>query len=430
MSSYFGGMLLALRDRAFLLLMLLAGTSALIGCGTFASGGWRGRADANIEHYRKRDANLTLLNAAGEPLAGAALDIHQTRKSFPFGSAISGGLLRNPQWQAAFKSHFNYAVLENESKWYSNERTHGQESYRQADALLDWCDANGIPVRGHCIFWEADKGPPSWLGALSTPDFRQAIENRLTSAVIHFKGRFKSWDVNNEMLHGTFFIDRLGKEIRPWMSQQAHQIDPATPLFVNDYNILSVDQHWDHVQTDQYVAHIRELLRQGAVINGIGIQGHIANEDILNHPDVIRERLDKVAALGLPIWISEFDVADPDDKVRADKLELVYRSCYSHPAVQGIMMWVFWAGNSWRGPDAALVNQDWTINEEGKRFESLMNEWSTSVKLTTDAHGQAHFRGFHGDYVMTIAASGQPTEQHFTIDPGEGPQIVHITTMN
>ncbi len=238
------------------------------------------------------------------------------------------------------------------------------------------------------------------------------------------------------MLHGTFFIDRLGKEIRPWMSQQAHQIDPKTPLFVNDYNILSVDQHWKDVQTDQYVAQIRDLLRQGAVINGIGIQGHLFNEDILNHPNVIRERLDKVATLGLPIWISEFDTADPDDKVRADKLELVYRTAYSHPAVHGIMMWVFWAGNSWRGPNAALVNQDWTINEEGKRFESLMNEWTTTTQLTTDAEGRAHFRGFHGTYTMTIAPNNAPTtpttkpatDHQFTIDPGPGPQIMHITS--
>jgi hypothetical protein len=76
---------------------------------------------------------------------------------------------------------------------------------------------------------------------------------------------------------------------------------------------------------------------RGAPIHGVGIQGHIWGEDILANPGVLKERLDKVAALGLPIWITEFDVANDNETSCADKLELVYRTAYSHPAVKGIM---------------------------------------------------------------------------------------------
>ena len=33
-------------------------------------------------------------------------------------------------------------------------------------------------------------------------------------------------------------------------------------------------------------------------------------------------------------------------------------SIYGHPAVEGILMWGFWAGAHWRGADAALVDLD------------------------------------------------------------------------
>ncbi|HVX84656.1 MAG TPA: endo-1,4-beta-xylanase [Phycisphaerae bacterium] len=394
------------------------------GCAAFDRDAWKRTADADIARYRQRDANVSLVDAAGMPLAGVRLTIRQRAKSFPFGSAISGGFLRNAKWQEEFKEHFNWAVFENETKWYSNEPAQGRVNYRQADALAAWCEANGVKVRGHCIYWAVDKWQQAWLAALDAEDLRAAVERRM-EVVTHFAGRVQSWDVDNEMLHGSFFADRLGAGIRPWMFERAHALDSGVQLFTNDYNILSVDQSFKRVQTQAYAEQIRGLLKQGAPITGIGVQGHLWTEDILKHPEVIRQRLDLLAKLGLPIWITEFDVADADPRVRADKLELIYRTAYSDPAVQGIMMWVFWAGNSWRGANAALFDQDWNINEEGRRFESLMKEWSTSVSVTTGSDGRCAFRGFHGTYHVERADTGAPVGD-FELRPGAGAQVIRL----
>ena len=40
-------------------------------------------------------------------------------------------------------------------------------------------------------------------------------------------------------------------------------------------------------------------------------------------------------------------------------------------------MWGFWAGAHWRGEHAAIVNYDWSLNEAGRRYEKLLNEWTT-----------------------------------------------------
>lgn len=418
-----------LRWRCFSVVLMVVGGSLCASVSRAQDSSWRTQADARIKEIRQRPVQVRVVDGQDRPQAGVTVEVRQTRKAFPFGSAMGGRLLTNAQYRDFFKSHFNWAVFENESKWYANERVQGRESYRQADAMLDWCRDNGIPVRGHCIFWEPEKWQMNWLKDLDTAALRVAVERRLESAVGHFRGRFVHWDVDNEILHGTFYKDRLGADVHAWMFQRAHELDPDAVLFTNEFNILSVDKDFTEVQTDEYVASVRRLLAAGAPIGGVGIQGHIWSEDILAHPEVIQQRLDKVAALRLPIWISEFDTADPNEKVNADRLELVYRTAYSHPSVEGIMMWIFWAGNSWRGPNGGLARKDWTLNEAGKRYEALMGEWSTSVSGRTDSEGAFAFRGFHGDYVVTLATpDGSALPRTFRVVPGEGPQIITLRT--
>ena len=390
-------------------------------------GSWRAEANARIREIRQRQVQIRVVDGQGKPQAGVAIEVHQTRKAFPFGAAVSGALVRNAQYREFFKSHFNWAVFENESKWYSNGRGPGREDYTIADAMVRWCRDNDIPIRGHCIFWEPEKWQPKWAVRLDTEQLKAAVEYRMDSVVKHFRGAFVHWDVDNEMLHGSFFKDRLGEGIHAWMYNRARELDPDVKLFVNEFNILSVDQDFTEVQTDEYVADIRRLLEQGAPVDGVGIQGHIWSEDILAHPEVIKQRLDKVAALRLPIWISEFDTADADEKVNADKLELVYRTTYSHPAVEGIMMWIFWAGNSWRGPNGGLARRDWTLNEAGKRFEALMAEWSTTAVGDTDPAGIFAFQGYHGDYAVTRKDSqASISPKTFAVPPGQGTQVVTL----
>ena len=388
---------------------------------------WETDANLRIDEIRKRDIGIRVVDEQGEPLPGARVVLQQKGQAFPFGAAINGILLRNAQYREFFKSHFNWAVFENESKWYSNERTPGQEDYEVADALFRWCRDNGISVRGHCIFWAPEKWQMQWVRDLNPEDLRSAVQRRLESVVRRFAGKFVHWDVNNEMLHGTFFRDRLGEDIVPWMFRRARELDPDVKLFVNEFNVLTVDQDYSEIQLDEYVRHTRSLLEKGAPIDGIGIQGHVWGEPIADHPELLKTRLDKVAALGLPIWITEFDVADEDEDSNADKLEIVYRTAYSHPSVEGIMTWVFWTESSWRGPNAGLARKDWTLTEAGSRYESLMAEWSTHASGTTDRAGVFSCRGFFGDYAVTVSPeNAPPVNRAFTLIPGEGPQTLTI----
>jgi hypothetical protein len=274
-------------------------------------------------------------------------------------------------------------------------------------------------MRGHCLFWAVDSSVQSWVTNLSNAGLLVALTNRLTSAVNHFMGTFGAWDVNNEMLHGNYYGNRLGNWVNPWMFQQARQLNPNLQLFVNDYNVVSGGE------TDAYKLQIQNLIASNAVVGGIGCQGHFGSTV---DPLLTEQRLDSLGQLGIPIWITEYDSLNADENVRADNLEILYRMAFSKPAVDGIMMWGFWAGSHWRGSNAAIVNLDWSVNAAGRRYQSLLAEWTTTTNGGTGADGGFAFRGFHGSYDITVTPpGGVPTFHQITLVPGTGTNLVSFT---
>jgi len=223
---------------------------------------WKEEANARIEQIRKRDAKIRIVDSNNKPVSGVSIDVRQVKHEFGFGSAITMNGIHDPRYTEFFKNNYEWAVFENEAKWYSNESSQGNVSYANADYLYNWCAENGIKVRGHCIFWEPEEWQPSWLKGLTGDALMKAIDARLESVVPHFRGKFLHWDVNNEMLHGDFFKSRLGESIWPYMFKRARELDPDAKLFVNDYNIIT------YVEGDAYIRQIEWLLQNGAEIDG------------------------------------------------------------------------------------------------------------------------------------------------------------------
>jgi len=220
------------------------------------------------------------------------------------------------------------------------------------------------------------------------------------------------WDVNNEMLHGNFYGNRLGNWVNPWMFQYAHTLDSNVVLFANDYNVVAGNE------TDAYKQQIQSLLASNAPVQAIGAQGHFGSTI---DPALTESRIDSLAQLGLPLWITEYDSSNADEFVRADNLEKLYRLAFSKSSIDGVLMWGFWAGSHWRGSNAAIVNLNWTLNEAGRRYQALLNEWTTRTNGTTDPAGAFSFRGFHGAYDITVTPSGgQPALRRIILDPGVG----------
>lgn len=199
---------------------------------------------------------------------------------------------------------FNTAVFENELKWYVTESKQGQLNYTLADQMLEFVRSNQLLVRGHNIFWEDPIYTPAWVRNLTGNDLKLAVKNRIQSLMSKYKGEFVHWDVSNEMLHFNFYEERLGSNEPLAVFRAAQQADPRATLFMNEFNIVETCSD-PNSTVDKYVERLVELRQGGAVLEGIGLEGHFTQPNI----PYMRAVLDKLATLQLPIWLTEVDIS-------------------------------------------------------------------------------------------------------------------------
>jgi GH35 family endo-1,4-beta-xylanase len=118
--------------------------------------------------------------------------------------------------------------------------------------------------------------------------------------------------------------------------QLARQYCPNAILILNDYNVLS----WD---TDAFIQLATPVVQAG-VVDALGAQGHGLEGWSVSD---IQSRLNRVAALGLPIYITEYDVARTNDQEQLQIMQSQFPLFYNHPSVAGITLWGYVVGSTW-----------------------------------------------------------------------------------
>jgi GH35 family endo-1,4-beta-xylanase len=372
--------------------------------------------DESIAKYRKGE--LTIKAKRGDNVI-----IEQLSHEFWFGCAISNNLAGGSwsendlkQYKQKFLENFNSAVTENAVKWGNMERRKGEVNYEVVDGILKWTEENHIPLRGHNLFWGIPQFVQQWVKDLNDNELRQTLQNRAETVTNHYKGRFAEYDLNNEMIHGNYYEDRLGPEITKLMAQWAHNGDPGAKLFLNDYDILTGNRLAD------YMTHIRKLLKQGVPIAGIGVQGHLHAETF--DRNALKMALDSLAVFNLPIRVTEFNMPGQRSKYYRDKITVLkakeivdyYRICFAHPAVEGILMWGFWEGANWI-PVSSLYKRDWSPTPAAEAYHNLIfREWWTKVSGKAGKGGVFSTPSFYGKYRITV--NGNSKEIDLTRENG------------
>jgi len=173
---------------------------------------------------------------------------------------------------------------------------------------------------------------------------------------------------------------------------------------------------------DTYAAKLRELRAGGAILEGIGLEGHFSRPNI----PLMRAILDKLATLGLPIWFTEIDISNKfDAQTQAAYLEQVLREAYAHPAVSGVMLWTA------LHPSGCyqMCLTDWGLNNlpTGDVVDRLLNEWRTlQAGGQTDAHGAYSFSGYLGEYILTVTYNNRTTQSTFSLSPGDETRHINV----
>ena len=311
-------------------------------------------------------------------------------------------------YKEKFLENFNSAVTENAVKWGTMEPRKGEVNYMIIDTILKFADSNKIPLRGHNIFWGIPKFVQPWVKALNDEELRQTLQNRAETLGARYKGRFAEYDLNNEMIHGNYYEDRLGPDITRLMAQWVHNGDPEARLWVNDYDILTGNRLTD------YMKHIRKLISQGVPVAGIGVQGHLHGDTFDRF--ALDNALDSLSVFKLPIRVTEFNLPGQRSKYYEKKITTMtpeeelqkakdivdyYTICFAHPSVEGILMWGFWEGANWI-PVSSLYKRDWTPTPAAGAYKNLIfNEWWTKLSGKTGKDGVFSTTAFYGKYRVT-----------------------------
>jgi endo-1,4-beta-xylanase len=304
--------------------------------------------------------------ATGETLKDVA-----ARKGMRFGTAISAGRNQfgDPAYRALVERECNLIVLENEMKWQALEPAPGRPNFGPADDVIAWARDKGIAVRGHNLFWQAEKWVPAWVakqnfGAQPAKAVEQLMRTHVSTVCGHFGKTIKSWDVVNEAvdpadgkLRQNVLTKPLGAiEQIDLAFRLAHEYAPQAQLVYNDYmrGDAGSAKHRAGV-----LALLADLKKRGTPINALGLQSHIGSWDETDkgRSDLVewRKFLDEVSGMGFDLLITELDVNDrrlPADIAKRDAGVAAATRDFldvtlAYPRLRDILVWGLADNVSW-----------------------------------------------------------------------------------
>jgi beta-xylosidase len=231
---------------------------------------------------------------------------------FPIGVAVSGNHLIGKNKDLLLK-HFSSLTAENAMKPENLMRKDGTYNWSNADNIVKFAHENKLLVRGHTLVWHNQT--PDWFFKnekgmyVDSTIMYKRLEKYMTDVMTHFKKDVYCWDVVNEAIS-----DGASETYRtdsPWYKtcgtgyiekafRLAHKIDPNVKLYYNDYNLVNPEKRMKVYNM------LRNLIKKGVPIYGIGLQGHWSTQDL--DPEEIQKTIDLFSSLGLDIQITELDM--------------------------------------------------------------------------------------------------------------------------
>ncbi|MGN1074821.1 MAG: endo-1,4-beta-xylanase, partial [Eubacteriales bacterium] len=416
--------------------------------------------EPNIRLHRMGTGTLSAVRADGSPIADAEIRLTLRRHDFRFGCNLFmlGEMEteeKNERYKEAFARLFNYAVVP--FYWRDLEPEQGKPRYaadspkiyrRPApDLCVAYCRAHGIRMKGHCLVY------PGWTPDWMPRDIR--MQKILTQAHIEEAARryerdIEDWDVENENLcFHEMPCFRLAEEpdFLEWCYDTADRaFTSGDRMFINEASFIWKDTGlWQFMGTrSPYYMQIDRLLRGGHRVDAVGLQFHqfIRREQELEpgaslpfDPRKLYAVMDCYGRLNRPLHVSEITIPaytqDPDDEeTQALLCENLYRTWFSHPAMDGIVYWnlpdgyaAFAPRNTSEGENyyaGGLLHYDLSEKPAARALYRLIHEeWHTDAVVHTDAEGRASFDGFFGDYDASVAAGADRSRHTFRLTRGD-----------
>lgn len=407
------------------------------------------RIESGIELNRKGDATIVLKSQNGEPLP-QDITVQATQRSHEFKFGANLFMLdefpteeKNAIYREKFPEIFNLATLP--FYWSTLEPEMGKPRYaadspriyrRPApDLCIAYCKEKGIEPKCHCLNYDTES--PKWYIGESVSFCKEKLLQRFAQIAERYSKDIPTFEVTNETLKEGFSKFFYEDDFVEWSFKMADRLFPNNRLIINDFKF------WlPNVSSNRnlYYMQVERLLRAGHRVDSVGLQYHcmfgskqldmaktreveVERAETWYNPRVIFQLLDNFAKLGIPQQITEMTVSalseDPEDEdVQAELTNRLYRCFFSHPAMEAIIYWNLVdgyaasakPGDMTRGENrfyGGFLRYDLSEKPVYKMLKQLVNEqWHTETAVKA-VNGTATFRGFYGDYDLTVFAGGK-----------------------
>jgi GH35 family endo-1,4-beta-xylanase len=395
----------------------------------------------NIERYRKGDALIKIVDKQGKPVTKAQVVIKQKTHEFLFGCNLFAlDQLKtkelNTKYEEGFATLFNFATL----PFYWKDLEPQPEQFRfdenspkiwrrpPPDRLVNWCKNHQITPKGHALMYSKNMFMPSWTESNNPGIFLKQGHKHMSEIAKRYGETIPVWDVANEEIPRSIHQNewhKLPGHYLSWCFNEANNLFPRNVKLLYNDGTEEV-----HKKTDQYMALFTELRKNGARVNGMGIQFHLYGRKAmldgkLYSPEDLFKVYDKLSQLNLPLYITEITIPGNGEKGSIYQKEIVenlYRLWFSTPKMAGITWWNLADGTAFEEENkmmGGLLDEEMNPKPAYQALDKLINhEWKTNIEANTDQKGNIRFKGFHGTYLIEISANGIKKEYPFNLKSG------------
>lgn len=249
-----------------------------------------------------------------------------------------------------FATYWNQVTLGNVAKWDRAEVTRDNMNWGPVDPVFEYARGKSFPVKQHGFIW---KYQPEWMIGLPADEQKAEVAEWMEMFCQQYPDVQYIDVVNEPVYHPPPYKIAIGGDGVTgwdwviWAFQEARTSCPNAKLLVNEIGVELNDS-----KMTQYISLIR-LLNERGLLDGIGIEGHGLEGASSSE---IKASLDRLASLGLPIYISELDIRGDDD-TQLSIFEQLFPVMWEHPGVYGITLLGYRENRIWR-PTAYLIRSD------------------------------------------------------------------------
>jgi len=360
------------------------------------------QAQAAIDEHRKTPIRVLVLDAAGEPAAGAAVHLQQLKHEFPLGFVVP-----SDGWPSGYRAGdevwrlFNTASLERHTRWANLEDDGGAfDAAHVADA------ARPAEAAGLELWWgpviSADPGRnPGRLLRLERRELGRALTGQVDRIVGAHGRRAAAFDLYANTLDHDLIESRFGEAKLRRLFDRADAIAPDASLRLRMTDVLGRRRSLDAVRA------ITGYNEAFVGFDALALEQHYTGR--IEH-GAVQLGMTRLEALGVPIVFASLEVTGEQPLETAVSLETVVRVLYASPRVAGLCF----AGvtpDDAADLDAALFDERGEPTAAGSVLDSLFTRvWRTDEQVEADDLGNVYHRVFPGHYQVTATlADGTQT---------------------